>query len=379
MKTARVLFFLSPLLVAAAACVATKSSDPLSPSVAGPIPGVNITPPVPVDPAGAKVPVSSQPLTLIVANASTTGVRPLSYLFEVATDTGFTNKIFTRDNVTPSDSGRTSLRLPDPLPSGHTYFWRSQAHDGANTSAYSGPANFDVFTPEAIDQPTLVSPIAVATVSNLHPTFVIGNAPRSGPVTAISYTIEVADSDQFVNKAAIWTVREQGGQTSQTSLTAPADLAATKIYFWHARAWDDAISGPWSATQAFKTPTPVVVPPPGGGGGGGGGTAADGGITAAIILAATTGLDPANAGNLQTVVSRLRAQGYKASVLVSNGVPSDHKVWINGSEWSLMSSTGFQAGTFRWDPYLQVEAPAGVAYNSCGIPVNSSFASSCSG
>lgn len=274
MKRSSVLFLLFPLLLAAGGCVASKSADPLSPSVAGPIPGVTITPPVPIDPIGAKVAVSSQPVTLVAANASTTGVRPLSYLFEVATDAGFASKVFTRDNVTPGDGGRTSLRLPDPLQSGHTYYWRAQAHDGANASSYSSAANFDVFTPIVIDPPTLVSPIAVAVVAVLHPTFVIANVGRSGPVGAISYVIELSDTDTFANKLAIWNVAEQ---PNQTSLTAPQDLAYAKVYFWHARASDPTTTGAWSATQAFQTPQPPPPPPPpsGGGGGTGGGVPGD--------------------------------------------------------------------------------------------------------
>src|SRR6185312_17233155 len=92
------------------ACQATKSSNPLSPSVAGPIPGVNITAPKPLDPAaGSKIAVDKQPLTLMIQNASTSGVRPLSYVFEVATDAGFTNKVFSRDSITPGDGGHTTL------------------------------------------------------------------------------------------------------------------------------------------------------------------------------------------------------------------------------------------------------------------------------
>src|SRR5438874_2529078 len=100
------------------ACAAEKSSNPLSPTVAGPIPGVNISAPTPMQPsAGSQVAVDQQPVTLIVQNASTSGVRPLNYVFEIATDTQFTNKVFVRDGISPGD-GRTSLRLPDPLATG---------------------------------------------------------------------------------------------------------------------------------------------------------------------------------------------------------------------------------------------------------------------
>ena len=112
-----VLLALSLVLLAAAGCVSSKSANPLSPSVAGPIPGVNITAPMPVEPKGAKVAVDRQPVTLVVDNAVTNGQRPLSYTFEVATDADFANKVLSRTGIAPGD-GRTSMRLPDPLATG---------------------------------------------------------------------------------------------------------------------------------------------------------------------------------------------------------------------------------------------------------------------
>src|SRR5205823_673679 len=111
-----------------------KSSTPLSPNVAGPIPGVDISAPKMLEPAaGQRIPVDRQPLTLLIENAGSSGVRPITYSFEVATDANFNTKVFSRDGVTPGDGGRTSLRLQDALASGHTYFWRVRAADGANT------------------------------------------------------------------------------------------------------------------------------------------------------------------------------------------------------------------------------------------------------
>src|SRR5438128_1975135 len=101
------------LAIAAAACDAAKSSNPLSPTVSGPIPGVDISAPKTLEPTNIKIPVDQQPLTLLAENAGSTGVRPLSYVFEVAADVGFSNMVFVRDGVAPGDGGRTSLRLPD--------------------------------------------------------------------------------------------------------------------------------------------------------------------------------------------------------------------------------------------------------------------------
>src|SRR3954453_4079604 len=130
------------------ACEASKSSNPLSPSVAGPIPGIEISAPKMLEPGPAsKISIEQQPVTLLIENAGSNGPRPLSYSFDIATDTGFSNKVFSREGVAQGDGGRTSLRLVDSLATGHTYYWRVRAQDGANTGPYATPRSFDIFTP----------------------------------------------------------------------------------------------------------------------------------------------------------------------------------------------------------------------------------------
>src|SRR6476659_5188350 len=88
--------------VVLAGCEAQKSSNPLSPSVAGPIPGVNISAPKLIEPAqGFKYKESQQPIKLVVENATSNGVRPMTYMFEVATDSTFTTKVYARSGVPP--------------------------------------------------------------------------------------------------------------------------------------------------------------------------------------------------------------------------------------------------------------------------------------
>ena len=244
----------------AAGCVgAAKSANPLSPTVAGPLPGVNITSPSPLQPVNIRVPVDQQPVTLTVDNAGTNGQRPLNYSFQIATDLNFTNLVFTRDGVTPDTSGHTGLRLPDPLATGHTYYWRTKAQDGANASDFSATASFDVFTPIVIQAPVLVSPINNITTDSVRPVFTFNDAVRTGPAGTISYVIEVGDSDSFANKLAVWTIGETPGQSS---LAAPGDLPANKQVFWHVRASDGTTIGPFSSVAVFNTPAPVVVAPP---------------------------------------------------------------------------------------------------------------------
>src|SRR4029453_5141673 len=129
---------------------------------------------------GGGVAVDKQPITLIVDNSSSNGPRPLNYAFEVAADASFTTKVFTREGISPG-SGRTSLRLPDALATGRTYFWLSQAKDGANGSGFSSPVTLRVFTPVVVAAPTLISPGSNTKVTSPRPTFPWANAAKSGP------------------------------------------------------------------------------------------------------------------------------------------------------------------------------------------------------
>jgi hypothetical protein len=252
------------------ACAVEKSSNPLSPSVAGPIPGVSISSPDIVQPApGARISVEQQPVTLTLQNSTSSGVRPLSYTFEVAADSGFSNILLSRSGIAASDTGRTSFKLPDPLAGERSYYWRARAEDGANTGPYSGVSVFSIFTPVSLQAPTLTSPVGNTLIDTLSPRFVVGNSARSGPAGNVSYLIELATSDTFGSVLAAWVFDEQPGQSS---LLAPVGLSPATTYFWRAKAFDASASSGFSPAQAFRTPAPVVVAPPSGGGGGGGGT-----------------------------------------------------------------------------------------------------------
>src|SRR3954468_13377656 len=68
-----VVSLLSLASLAAVGCEASKSSNPLSPSVAGPIAGVSIAAPQPVSPSSnTEIAIGDQPVTLTVKNATTT-------------------------------------------------------------------------------------------------------------------------------------------------------------------------------------------------------------------------------------------------------------------------------------------------------------------
>lgn len=259
-------------LVALAACESTKSANPLSPSVAGPIPGVEISAPKPLEP-GANWQVSNdkQPLVLLIENPGTTGQRPVKLEVEVATDQGFASKVYSKTDLQPGPNGRTEVRLPDRLTSDRTYFWRSKAQDGANHGPWSAPVRFSIFTPAALGSPTPVAPINGAKASDNTPKFTFRNAPRSGPIGSITYLVEVSHNDSFTNMVATYTGADRTGPGGQTDIEPISDLPYSTTLFWRVRAWDGSLNGPWSATQFFQTAAAPAAPPPSGGGGGGGG------------------------------------------------------------------------------------------------------------
>lgn len=265
MRSVRV-FLVAVTMVAGIACELTKTENPLSPTVAGPIPGVEITAPKPLEPApGALIPGDKQPITLLLENSSSNGQRPLQYLIEVASDPGFNNIVFRSENVSPGPNGRTSVTLPSALGPGRAYLWRARAADGANTGPYFNPVLFNVFTPVSFDKPTLVSPAGGVRVTSYTPEFRIGNAPRAGSPSLVTYAVEVATNAAFTAVVAAWQFSEQ---PNETRFTAPSGLPPGSQIFWRARAFEGGAIGPWSDTATFATPVPVApTPAPGGAGG----------------------------------------------------------------------------------------------------------------
>ncbi|MCU0249013.1 MAG: hypothetical protein MUE61_02285 [Vicinamibacterales bacterium] len=240
-------------------CEASKSANPTSPSVAGPIAGVNITTPAPVSPGtGSSIPAKDQPVTLVVQNAATNGQRPITYRFEVAVDAEFNTKVATREGVEPGGDGKTSYRLPDALAPDRTYYWRAKALDGANESAFSEAVSFAVVNIGEIQTPVPLSPVGASTTSNNTPEFRVRNAVRTGPVGAVYYTFEVSENESFSAMIAIVTVPERA---TETKFTINQALRSGIKFYWRVRAFDSNVASAWSLTQSFVTPK-VTAPPP---------------------------------------------------------------------------------------------------------------------
>src|SRR5262245_8969296 len=100
-------------VLALVGCEAAKSANPTAPSVAGPIPGVNITAPRALEPfSGQTLTFTGEAPTLLIENAGTSGVRAIWLEIDVATDAAFNQLVYHGDNITFGDGGRTTYTLP---------------------------------------------------------------------------------------------------------------------------------------------------------------------------------------------------------------------------------------------------------------------------
>jgi len=242
------------------ACEAAKSANPTAPSVAGPIPGVAITAPRPLEPhAGETLTFSSEPPTLLIENAGTSGVRTLWLQLDVSTDANFSHMVHQADQISLGPAGRTTYRLPEPLGAGHTYYWRSRAADGANTGPFSAVSSFNVVPPVVIDTPTPMEPQGNLTTTR--PQFKARNATISG-TSGVVYRFQIATNAQMTNVTALLTVPPGGDGTTTVSM---GELPWNTTFFWRVWGTDGTKESAPSAVISFRTPAAPVAPPSSGG------------------------------------------------------------------------------------------------------------------
>jgi hypothetical protein len=246
------------LLAATSACQKsspTRATDLESPSasqsVTDAVTGVTVATPTPQTPAAnQQLKYSEQPLTLTVKNAVTTGNAPLTYTFEVATDSAFAAKVYSKEAVAEGPSGQTSLRI-DPLAGDKTYFWRAHATSGSTVGPNSAARSFVLGPQVVIQVPVPVSPAQGSTASG-NPTLVVNNAARTGPAGQVFYRFEVSNTASFQPLLFVSTVAEQSGQTTFTIPVPPNTPAGT--FFWRVQANDPAngVTSPLSPAVSFN-------------------------------------------------------------------------------------------------------------------------------
>lgn len=244
-------------------CEAAKSANPTAPSVAGPIPGVNITAPKGLEPyAGSTLVFNGEPLTLLIENAGSSGSRTIWLQVEVGTDAAFQQIVHQADQIAPGSNGRTSYRLPAPLGAGYTYYWRTRAADGANTGPYSAVSSFAIVPPVIVDAPVATAPSGVLNTNK--PDFKVTNGAISG-TSGVGYRFEVSKSADFSQIVSVVTVPVNGSGTTAMTL---GELPYKTTYYWRVKASDGSRESNYSNTQQFTTmdaPAPTPTNPGGGG------------------------------------------------------------------------------------------------------------------
>jgi len=225
-------------LLPAAACSKSSTS-----------PNVSFTSPLANQPAnGATFAFAAQPITLTFNNAVRAGSASATYTVEVASDSGFSNKVFTKSGIAEG-TGTTSVQV-NALAGSTTYYWHSMAIVEGVTGQPSAVRTFFVQPNIVINPPPGGSPGDGGTASDSRPTFTVTNATVTGPAGSIFYEFQVATSTSFSNIIVTSPpIAEQNGSTSWTSTV---DLAAG-TYAWRARATDpqNNIQGAYTSAAQF--------------------------------------------------------------------------------------------------------------------------------
>src|SRR5262245_15845012 len=144
---------------ATSACSFERSSDPLSPTIAGPVPGVVISAPKTVQPTnGAKL-GADKPLAFTVTAVSSSGVRPVTYFIEIARVVEFRDIVLAKGGFAGGTGPEATFTLSDALVTDASYFWRVRAEDGANVSAFSPASQFMLYAPVVYQPAVAIAPI----------------------------------------------------------------------------------------------------------------------------------------------------------------------------------------------------------------------------
>jgi hypothetical protein len=214
--------------------------------------GITVTAPSLTSPAAnATFKYSDQPLTLTVKNAVRTSVSvTTTYLFEVATDSAFANKVYSKDGVAEG-AGSTSLKI-DTLtgPQAKNYFWHARANVGSVVSPFAVARGFSVGAQVVIQAPAVSSPTSGGVVG-ANGLLTVVNAARTGSVGTMSYRFDVANTSNFSNIVFTTTVTEGAGSTSATMSAA---LIANATYYWRVIVTDatSGVQSPYSTTTNFQ-------------------------------------------------------------------------------------------------------------------------------
>ncbi len=160
----------------------------------------------------------------------------LSYLIQVATDSGFTNIIINDSALTDNSH---SITLPSPVT---TYFWRVKAEDVNNTGPWSEARSFV----SAIRSPALTSP-ANGTAGLPLETTLVWEEIAAGAVYLLQIATDIDFDDIVLDQAGL--------NENSYSATLPG---FNTMYYWRVTATSTGCSSLWSEVWWLKT---VLAPP----------------------------------------------------------------------------------------------------------------------
>jgi hypothetical protein len=331
----------SVLAITTMACGSSNPAAPTNSSVA-PKSASYVAPQTATPAADSQIPWRTQPITISVANGATTASGTPIYTFEVATDAAFNNIVFSNANVPQGNGGQTSVTIPTM--SGNTYYWRSRVTTGSVTGPNSTVHAFTIGP-----QPTVQTPLPWLPppngVTGSPTVLTVVNAQTSGPVGAIVYRFQVADSPTFTNIVFDSTIAEQTGAGTggpQTSIVVTPGLTSGATYYWRVQAIDslDNITTPFSTVNAFRVPIAVQFDHPW-----------FGTVESKLRELLASGLAGPDGSNGQAVVDQLNAYTPWAPCIFQphhNGYPG---LPTYGCPWFYVSYLPFDTGAYyRGEP-----------------------------
>src|SRR5579862_3269278 len=218
-------------LSALAAAVACGSSSSTSPSTSGSL-TASIVAPRPSTPGNnTSVANAAQPVTLVAVNAVISQSTPATYTFEVATDSGFANKVQTKSGVAQGANGATSVSL-DTLAAGKDYWWHVSATGGGTTGAFSIAYKLTIGPAIVINAPVPIGPLTNATTM-ARPALRVTNSTKIGTTAALTYKFDISTSATF---ATILTTGTNTEGVNETGFIPTIDLPSTGLLYWRATA-----------------------------------------------------------------------------------------------------------------------------------------------
>jgi hypothetical protein len=180
---------------------------------------------------------TNQPLTPTLDWSDVTGAT--TYRVQVSTSSSFTTTVVDQQNLTSSQ-----YVVPSGLLNNNTqYYWRANASNTQNTSAWSSVWSFTTIGSTGLSAPTLLSPPNGATNQSLTPT--LDWSDVSG---ATAYRVQVSTSSSFTTTV----VDQQNLIVSQ--YVVPSGLLNNNIqYYWRANASNTQNTSAWSSVWNFTT------------------------------------------------------------------------------------------------------------------------------